>query len=84
MLSASEGPFAKTGALYRRPLGETGRWERITDFVDGNIDSQWLSARGDRVAYASETGDVFISTDVGSTWQQVASELGRPTGVALA
>src|SRR5439155_14383623 len=68
LLTASPGPHGQIeGAVHRRPLGATGEWERVSDFVDGNIDTFWLAADEDEAAFATEDGRVFVSTDAGTT-----------------
>jgi hypothetical protein len=69
-VSASDGPFTRSGAVYRSRLGssfvrcEAGLPERF----DGNVDSGHLDAAGGRVALGF--GDhVYVSEDKGQTWR---------------
>jgi hypothetical protein len=77
-VSASDGPFTSSGAVYRARLGsgfvrcETG----LPDRFGGNIDSGHLDATAGRAAFGF--GDrVYVSDDEGSTWQ-VAAQLRGP------
>lgn len=74
LVSASTGPGSMgsvAGAVYRRPLGSTDAWERVTPMVDGNVDTALLAAEADgkNAAFAMRTGEVFVSTDAGATWE---------------
>jgi len=83
-VSASDGPFTKSGAVYRARLGsgfvrcEAGLPYRF----EGNVDSGHLDAAGGRVALGF--GDhVYVSEDKGQTWR-VAAVLPEPvTAVRL-
>jgi hypothetical protein len=73
-VSASDGPFTSSGAVYRARLGssfvpcETGLPERF----DGNVDSGHLDAAAGRAAIGF--GDrVYLSDDEGRTWESTAA-----------
>ncbi|HET9442214.1 MAG TPA: hypothetical protein VFO65_02755 [Acidimicrobiales bacterium] len=83
LLSASTGPHTTRGAVYRRPLGSAGGWERVGGLVPGNVDTFWLAAAGDTAAFATEAGAVWASADAGATWDLVRQVGGRPRGLAL-
>lgn len=78
LVSASDGPRGGRAELYRTGF-EGGSLEKcrggLPDWFDGNIDSLCLDALpdGSFSAFASESGDVFTSTDQGSSWSQVAA-----------
>jgi hypothetical protein len=80
-VSASDGPFTKSGAVFRAQLGssfarlETG----LPDRFAGNVDSGRLDAAGGRVAVGFED-HVYLSEDHGLTWQ-VATVLPEPVTV---
>jgi hypothetical protein len=80
LLSASDGPGAGRAALYRSSLDGV-EFERcrqgLPAWFDGNIDSLCLDALPDGgfTAFGTEAGDVFVSTDHGSTWTGVARGL---------
>jgi photosystem II stability/assembly factor-like uncharacterized protein len=85
LVTASDGPFGKRAAVYRRPLTGTGPFEKCTqglpEWFPGNIDTACLAATPDLIAFGTEQGDVFVSADAGQTWETAASEL--PTVRAL-
>jgi len=73
-VSASDGPFTASGAVYRARLGssfvpcDVGLPSRF----DGNVDSGHLDAAGGRAAIGF--GDrVYLSEDEGRTWQRTAA-----------
>ena len=72
-VSASDGPFTRSGAVYRARLGsgfvrcEAG----LPCQFEGNVDSGHLDAGSGRVAFAF--GDhVYVSEDKGRTWRMAA------------
>ena len=83
VVSASEGPRGRQSALYRRGLEPTRPFERITDWIDGNIDTYALDALDDRVVYGTRAGTVRESTDAGTTWSVLFDDLAPVTSVSL-
>lgn len=84
-VSASDGPFTNSGAVYRSALGssfvrcEAGLPARFA----GNVDSGHLDAAGGRAAIGF--GDrVYTSEDRGQTWQVAAVLAGPVTAVRFA
>ena len=77
-VSASNGPFTKSGAVYRARLGSSFvRCEAgLPDRFEGNVDSGHLDAAGGRVAVGFG-GRVYLSEDTGHTWH-VAAVLPQP------
>lgn len=77
LLSASEGPGGGRAALYRSDL-DGKSFERcragLPDWFEGNIDSLCLDSLpdGSFCAFGTESGEVFVSTDQGSTWTKTA------------
>ena len=67
-VSASTGPFTDRGAIYRRRLDGDGPFERVSDWLDGNVDSGKLAAFGDQVAFGDPDRRLHISDDGGATW----------------
>jgi photosystem II stability/assembly factor-like uncharacterized protein len=84
-LTASDGPFTEAGSLYR--LGPGDRFEPceggLPRWFDGNLDTGVLAAWADMVVLAGPDGSVWVSTDVGATWEQAAKDLPSPTAVAI-
>jgi hypothetical protein len=80
-------PFAKEGAVYRRPIGSSGPLVPVSGglprWVDGICDTGSIAARGDCVAVADSGGHVYLSRDRGATWVRIAEQLPHPTGVLL-
>jgi BNR/Asp-box repeat len=68
LVSASTGPFTDRGAIYRRSLDGDGSFERVSDWLDGNVDSGRLVAFGDQVAFGDPDGRLHVSSDDGATW----------------
>jgi hypothetical protein len=87
LLSASTGPGGSRSALYRRPLGSHGPFERcragLPDWFTGNLDTHCLAARGAVAAFATKTGDVYVSGDEGGSWQPVAAGLPAPRALVV-
>jgi hypothetical protein len=75
LVSASNGPRGGRAAVYRRALGG-GQLERcrgaLPEWFDGNVDSAWLDATPELVAFGTPEGRVFASQDEGSSWDEVA------------
>jgi hypothetical protein len=83
LLTASTGPRAREGAVYRRPLGDEGAWRQVTDFAKGNIDTYWVAALDDTAAYVTGEGAVWISHDAGGSWDHLSDVAATPRAVAL-
>ncbi len=87
LVSASDGPVGGTSALYRWDVAEGGPLTRVTaglpEWVDGNIDTGTLDARGETAAFADHGGNVYVSTDGGRTWTPVPADLGPVTAVGV-
>lgn len=83
IVSASEGPRGRQSALYRRPLEGHAAFERITEWVDGNIDTHALDALGDEVVFGTRTGVVWQSQDGGTTWDVRMKRLAPITSLSL-
>jgi hypothetical protein len=81
-VSASEGPRGRRSAIYRAALAG-GALERISDWIEGNVDSGCLAARGDTVAYGTVDGRVMRSDDRGDSWAVVARGLDTVLSVTM-
>lgn len=68
-VSASTGPFTDRAAIYRWHLGGDGPLERVSDWLDGNVDSGRLAAAGDAVAFGGPGGSLHVSDDGGGAWR---------------
>ncbi len=69
-VSASDGPFTNSGAVYRAPLGSSFvRCQGgLPDSFDGNVDSGHLDAAAGRAAIGFRDR-VYVSEDNGRTWR---------------
>jgi hypothetical protein len=87
LVTASEGPFSKRGAVYRRPASSDEDFERcragLPEWFPFNLDTFRLAAAGDDVVLGCEDGRVFGSADAGGTWDLLATDLGPVRCVAL-
>jgi hypothetical protein len=83
LVSASTGPFRTRGAVYRRPLGAEGAWERTSELVDGNIDTFCLAALDDLAAFVTDDGVVWTSHDAGATWQRASDGHKEARGIVI-
>ncbi|HEX5365446.1 MAG TPA: hypothetical protein VFW63_02125 [Acidimicrobiales bacterium] len=83
LASASPGPGATEGAVYRRPLREPrapftrcgGGGEGLPTSFARNVDTSELAASGALAAVGTPEGDVHLSDDAGATWRRVAVAL---------
>jgi photosystem II stability/assembly factor-like uncharacterized protein len=83
IISASEGPRGRQSALYRRSLENGGAFERITDWVDGNVDTHALDADADRIVFGTRAGVVWQSDDGGTSWDVLLDKLAPITSLSL-
>jgi BNR/Asp-box repeat len=84
LVSASEGPRGRKSALYRRGLDSNEPFERVTDWIEGNVDTYALDAADDHVVFGTRAGVVWESTDAGATWAILRDDLAPITSVSLA
>ena len=87
LVTASTGPRATRGALYRRQLGATSPWVRCREglpgWLPGNTDTHCLAARGSVAVVGTDDGRLFVSTDQGQRWALAAKGLPAVRCVAL-
>jgi hypothetical protein len=85
LVSASDGPFTRRSAIYRR-LGD-GRLVRegdgLPEWLEGNVDTRCLAAAGGRVALADGSGAVWVRAPETGRWSLAADGLPPVTAVAL-
>lgn len=80
LVSASDGPRGGRAAVYRAPIGG-GAFERcragLPDRFDDNIDTYCLDGLPDGAvaAFGDGAGNVYVSTDQGSSWERIAGSL---------
>ncbi len=79
LVSASTGPEGERAALYRRRLRESEKFERcgkgLPEWFGSNIDTGCLTASGVTVAFGTDEGLLFLSTDAGASWERMAKDL---------
>ena len=81
LVSASAGPHGGRAALYRSDL-DGNSFQRCHDglpeWLEGNLDSLCVDAlpSGSLAAFATEGGEVYASTDQGSSWARLAEGVG--------
>ena len=79
LVTASTGPGSRQGAIYRRPLGDDGSFEKcrtgLPEWFPFNLDTGQLAASGDEVVLGTADGRVYRSSDAGATWDLVADDL---------
>ena len=83
LVSASEGPRGRQSAIYRTNIRGDERFERVTDWIDGNVDSHALDGLGDLAAFGTPTGEVYESTDAGTTWTRTHTGLSPVTSLTI-
>ena len=87
LVTASTGPFTDHAAVYRHPVVGGTVFQRCTaglpeSFPD-NVDTSCLAAEGATAAFGTADGRVFLSSDAGETWSQIAQDLPRVNCVVL-
>jgi len=79
LVTASAGPRGGRAAVYRTTIAMDQPFERCTDglpdWFDDNIDTGCLSALDDTAVFGTVDGDIYVSEDAGSKWEQAASGL---------
>jgi hypothetical protein len=86
LLSASDGPRGGHGAVYRGRL-DGGAFERcrtgLPEWFADNVDSHCLDALPELAALGTSDGQVYVSSDQGSTWARIAEGLPRVSRVLV-
>jgi hypothetical protein len=71
-VSASTDPFAKQGAVYRRPIDSAGPLQPLgggmPKWIDGKADTNCIAARASTVAVIDWSGRLYVSHDDGASW----------------
>jgi hypothetical protein len=88
LVAASTDHFATQGAVYRRPIGAPRPFMLVGGglprWIDGIADTRCIATRGSAAAVADRAGNVYVSTDAGSTWLRRADGLPPPSSVVIA
>ncbi len=83
LVSASEGPRGRQSAIYRTNIHATERFERVTHWIDGNIETHALDGSGELAAFGTRSGEVYESTNAGETWTRTHRGLAPITSVSI-
>ncbi|HYL99861.1 MAG TPA: hypothetical protein VEZ90_12975 [Blastocatellia bacterium] len=89
LVSASAGPFAPEGAIYRRSVDERCSLVAVTGagglpaWLDGRADTGCIAANGSAVAVADAKGNLHVSADNGRTWSPRAEGLPAPSSILI-
>lgn len=82
LASASDGPGAQRGAVYRRPIDQPdqpfvgcGGNGGLPKFFPYNVDTFELAAAGDLVAVGTPSGELYLSDNAGETWRMLNDAL---------
>lgn len=91
LVSASTGPAANAGSVYRRPLSEpeapfetVGGHGDLPKLFPFNVNTHELASAGELVALGTPTGDLYLSEDSGETWRLLHEALPGVRCVAFA
>jgi BNR/Asp-box repeat len=87
LVSASEGPFAARGAIYRRAIGGSGTLRPVggglPEWIEGRVDTGCMAAQASAVAVVDGGGRVYISDDAGRTWSCASERMPSASGLLL-
>jgi photosystem II stability/assembly factor-like uncharacterized protein len=87
LVSASLGPFAEEGAIYRRRIDADGPLVAVAGglprWIGGIADTRCIAAHGSAAALADRQGNLYVSSDAGRTWSRRASGLPTPSSVVV-
>jgi hypothetical protein len=71
-VSAATDPFAKQGAVYRRPIDGNGPLlplgRGMPKWIDGKADTHCVATRDSMAAVIDWSGRLYVSHDDGATW----------------
>ena len=86
-VSASTDPFAKQGAVYRRPIDSSGPLQPLGGgmprWIDGKADTNCIATRDSMVAVIDGSGSLYVSFDDGASWSQAGDGLTVPSGLYI-
>jgi hypothetical protein len=87
-VSASTDPFAKQGAVYRRPIDSNGPLQPLgggmPKWIDGKADTDCIATRDSMAALIDWSGHLYVSHDDGATWSCPSDRrLTAPSGLHI-
>ncbi|MGZ4675584.1 MAG: WD40/YVTN/BNR-like repeat-containing protein [Acidimicrobiia bacterium] len=83
LVSASEGPRGRHAAIFRTSIHGDTPFERVTEWMTGNIDTGALDGYGEHAVFGTAGGEVWQSSDSGATWTRTHEGLAPVTGVSV-
>jgi hypothetical protein len=87
LVSASTGPFAAEGKIYRRSLRPDGHIVAVEDglpmWMNGIADTGCIATNGSTIAVVDRGGTLYLSTELGVAWSRSSSELPTPSSVLV-
>jgi photosystem II stability/assembly factor-like uncharacterized protein len=79
LMSVSLGPSGSKTALYRRPLYQTGTFQKchkgLPEWFSDNINTSCLRTWENWAVFGTKAGQIFRSNDAGLTWEEIACDL---------
>ncbi len=86
-VSASAGPFATQGAVYRRPIDSSDPLQPLgggmPKWIDGKADTDCIATRDSIVAVIDWSGRLYVSDDDGASWTYSSDRLAEPSGLHI-
>jgi photosystem II stability/assembly factor-like uncharacterized protein len=86
-VSASTDPFAKQGAVYRRPTDGNGPLEPLGGgmprWTNGRADTDCIAARDSTIAVIDASGCLYLSHDDGASWSPHPERFSNPSALHI-
>ncbi len=86
-VSAATDPFAKQGAVYRRPIDSDGPLQPLgggmPKWLNGKADTDCIAARNSMIAVVDWSGHLYVSHDDGASWSLLCEGLTAPSGLHI-
>ena len=87
LVSASTGPFAEEGRIYRWPIKADGVIVAVEGglptWIDGKADTGCIATNGSMIVVVDRAGTLYLSTEFGLAWSWSSSELPTPSSVLI-
>jgi hypothetical protein len=86
-VAASTDPFAKQGAVYRRPVDSSDPLQPLGGgmprWIDGKADTNCIATRNSMVTLIDWSGHLYVSHDDGAAWSLAVDGLTAPSGLHI-
>jgi hypothetical protein len=86
-VSASTDPFAKQGAVYRRPIDDDGPLQPLgggmPQWLDGKADTDCIATKDGIVALIDQSGCLYVSDDDGASWTSSPHRITDASGLHI-